>query len=214
VPEPYIRPYRPADRAAVTDICIRTGDSGQDARPRYRDPEVLPAIFVLPYVELEPQFAFVLDDGAGAAVGYVVGVGDTAEFARRFAEEWLPTVADRFPEPADPASDIDEQMASLLHHPERMVHAELTDHPAHLHIDLLPSHQGAGFGRKLITTLFAAMHEHGIPRVYLQVAVTNTAAQAFYDRMGFVALSREPQPGGIVLGRSTAPVPTASRPIE
>lgn len=205
MPDPFIRPYRPADRDAVADICIRTGHGGQDARPYYRDPEVLPAIFALPYVELEPQFAFVLDDGDGAAVGYVVGAGDTAEFARRFAKEWLPTVADRFPEPAEPGSDRDERMASLLHHPEQMVHPELADHPAHLHIDLLPSHQGAGFGRGLITALFAALHEHGVPRVYLDVAPTNTGARAFYARIGFSELDRGQRSGGIVLGRSTAP---------
>lgn len=205
MPDPFIRPYRPTDCDAVADICIRTGDAGGDARPRYRDPDVLPAIFVLPYVELEPKFAFVLDDGDGAAVGYVVGAGDTAEFACRFAEEWLPTVADRFPEPTGPASDLDEQMASLLHHPERMARPELADYPAHLHIDLLPGYQGAGFGRRLITTLFAALYAHGVTRVYLDMATSNTAARAFYDRLGFHELWSAPPPGGTVLGRSTAP---------
>lgn len=206
MPDPFIRPCRPTDRAAVADICIRTGHVGEDARPHYRDPDVLPAIFVLPYVELEPQFAFVLDDGTGTAVGYVVGAGDTAEFARRFAEDWLPTVADRFPapsEPVGPESGSDERMIDLLHHPERFVRPELADHPAHLHIDLLPSHQGGGFGRRLLTALFAALHEHGVARVHLGVSSANLRALAFYERIGFHELSSTPS--GIVLGRSTAP---------
>ena len=45
---PAIRPYRPSDRAAVDDICIRTADAGRDARGLYKDPTVIPAIFAAP----------------------------------------------------------------------------------------------------------------------------------------------------------------------
>ncbi|MFC4950441.1 GNAT family N-acetyltransferase [Pseudonocardia sp. GCM10023141] len=201
-----IRPYRPADRAAVADICIRTGDGGVDATPVYPDPQILPAIFALPYVELEPDLAFVVDH-EGTVAGYVLGAADTATFARRFAAEWLPTVADRYPLPVGPPSTPAERMALLLHHPERMVRPELADYPAHLHIDLLPGHQGAGYGRKLITALFAALHAKGVARVHLEMATSNTGARAFYDRVGFHELWRSPAPGTTVLGRSTAPTP-------
>jgi hypothetical protein len=36
---PEIRPYRPSDRDAVADICVRTADNGGDSRSLYRDLE-------------------------------------------------------------------------------------------------------------------------------------------------------------------------------
>jgi len=32
-----VRPYRPEDRPALADICVRTGDAGEDARALYSD---------------------------------------------------------------------------------------------------------------------------------------------------------------------------------
>ncbi len=99
---PAVRPYRPEDREALDDICVRTAHNGQDSRPHYTDPSVFTAAFAAPYAYLEPELAFVLDDGRGVAVGYVVGAADTARFAERFRTEWLPLVAERHPAPSGP----------------------------------------------------------------------------------------------------------------
>jgi len=198
---PFVRPYRPADRAAVYDVCVRTADAGGDARGIYRDPDLMPDIFAGPYLHLAPHLAFVLDDGR-RAVGYVLGVADTAAFAEAFRREWLPRVADRYPRAAVPDTP-DERMIELLHTPERMVLPELADHPAHLHIDILPEHQRAGHGRTLIHTLLAALRREGVPRVHLGMVTANTAARRFYDRLGFHELP-VPDPGPLTyLGRST-----------
>ncbi|GAA4261826.1 GNAT family N-acetyltransferase [Dactylosporangium darangshiense] len=188
-----IRSYRSADRDAVHDICIRTADAGQDASGSYADPDVLPDIFAHPYTHLEPDLAFVVDDG-GAAVGYVLGTTDTAGFVKRFRDEWLPLVAGRYPAPAGEPGTPDEVMAHLLHWPERMVVPELAGYPAHLHIDLLPAHQRAGHGRALIDAFVAALRERGVPGVHLGMVTTNTPARAFYDRLGFHVLE-VPDPG-------------------
>ncbi|MEV4414695.1 GNAT family N-acetyltransferase [Catellatospora sp. NPDC049609] len=180
-----IRPYRPDDRDVVYDICIRTAHHGGDARPHYRDPGILPEIFAGPYAHLEPQFAFVLTDADDRAVGYVLATGDTPSFVQRFRDEWLPLVADRYP-PLDGVEprDADEVMRHLLHRPERMIVPELAAYPAHLHIDLLPEHQRQGHGRSLIGRLVLALQEAGVPGVHLGMATENTAARAFYDRIG------------------------------
>ncbi len=210
---PFIRRYRPSDRAAVAEICVRTAHRGGDASGLYPDPELLPVIFAYPYVELEPDFAFVLDDGTGRAVGYVLGAPDTAGFATRFRTEWLPLVADRFPPPAGTAADTPaDTMAVLLHTPQRMVHGELSGHPAHLHIDLLPAWQGQGYGRALLDTLLAALHEHGVAAVHLCMDRENAPARAFYDRLGFTPLD-VPDPGPVwYLGRPTAGRPPTDQP--
>ncbi|MFB7339049.1 GNAT family N-acetyltransferase [Streptomyces hydrogenans] len=206
----FVRRYRPSDRAELADICVRTAHEGGDSSGLYPDPELMPVIFAYPYVELEPDFAFVLDDGAGRAVGYVLGAPDTAGFAARFREEWLPEVAARYPAPAGAPTTPAESMAVLLHTPERMVRSELSGYPAHLHIDLLPSWQGKGYGRALMHTLLAALHDRGVATVHLCMVRANTPARAFYDRLGFTQLN-VPDPGPVwYLGRPTTQVPNGS----
>lgn len=200
--EAVIRPYQPADRDAVYDICLRTAAAGQDATPLHRDRDVVADVFAGPYVHLEPDFAFVLDDG-GRAVGYVLGTPDTARFAADLRTQWLPLVGAKHPDPAGPPADPDEEFAHLLHHPERMVLPALADYPAHLHIDLLAGYRRSGFGSRLIVTLLDALRAAGAPRVHLGMIATNTRARAFYDRLGFTELA-VPDAGMITyLGRST-----------
>ncbi|MFJ7244646.1 GNAT family N-acetyltransferase [Kitasatospora sp. NPDC098652] len=203
MPAPVIRPYRPEDRGAVFDICMRTAEAGGDARGSYRDQDLLPNIFAAPYTELEPDLAFVLDGGAGP-VGYVLGTSDTPRFVREFRRTWLPVVADRHPLPAGEPTTPDEVMTALLHRPERMLVPEVADYPAHLHIDLLPDYQGRGHGRALLTELFAALAGAGAARVHLAMVTANTAARAFYDRMGFHEIPVA-DPGPLTyLGRATS----------
>jgi GNAT superfamily N-acetyltransferase len=95
-------------------------------------------------------------------------------------------------------------MVALLHTPERMLLPELAAYPAHLHIDLLPPWQRRGFGRALTDTFLAALHDRAVPAVHLGMVSANTAARAFYDRLGFHEIP-VPDPGPLTyLGRSTA----------
>ncbi|MFK0129097.1 GNAT family N-acetyltransferase [Streptomyces rubiginosohelvolus] len=201
-PSPVLRPYRSEDREALFDICVRTGHEGGDARHLYPDPTLLPNIFAAPYAVLEPELAFVVEDG-GRAVGYILGTADTASFVDRYRAEWLPGLADRYPGPVREPSTPAEAMTVLMHDPERMILPELADHPAHLHIDLLPSHQRSGYGRRLMQTFLAALHEQGVKKVHLSMLTANTRARAFYDRVGFHEIA-VPDAGPVTyLGRST-----------
>jgi hypothetical protein len=114
-----IRTYRPGDREALHEICVRTGHLGGDATGHLRDPAILPAIFAAPYAALDPGLVFVADDGE-RAIGYLVGTADSTAYYAAFRARWLPTVADRFPAPAVPPRDGDEDedanLRDLLHH--------------------------------------------------------------------------------------------------
>ena len=59
-----IRPATSADGPALYDVCLRTGADGEDATGTYTDTRILGHIYVGPYLALEPDLAFVLDDGA------------------------------------------------------------------------------------------------------------------------------------------------------
>jgi ribosomal protein S18 acetylase RimI-like enzyme len=204
VPAPsrsLVRPYQPGDHDAVYEVCVRTGDGGRDARGKYPNDDLLPDIYAGPYLYLEPELAFVLDDG-GRAVGYVIGTADTNAFVRRYREQWLPALAGRYHHPGGrPASAEDEGLARL-YRPERMLVAGLAGYPAHLHIDLLPPYQRSGYGRRLIENFAAAAARAGAPGVHVAVGPTNTGAQEFYQRVGFAPVPvRDPDNRSLYFGR-------------
>lgn len=200
--QPTIRSYRPTDLDAIYDICVRTAAAGSDARGIYVDDRLMGDIFAVPYVKHEPEHAHVLDDGTGTAVGYILGTADTARFARWYRDEWLPATAGRYPEPADPPVTPTDTMLGLHLNPERMVVPALADHPAHLHIDLLPDWQGKGWGRGLMDAFLAGVHRAGAARVHLGMAPANLGARAFYHRLGFTEIPIG-NPNVIFLGRET-----------
>ncbi|MBB5961244.1 GNAT family N-acetyltransferase [Planomonospora venezuelensis] len=197
-----VRPYRPDDRAALYDICVRTAHEGGDSRRIYPDLDLMPSIFAAPYAELEPDLAFVLDDGE-RAVGYVLGTADTAAFVAAYRASWLPRMRERFPALTGPPATPSEVMIDLMYRPERMIVPETAGYPAHLHIDLLPGHQRKGHGRALMNAFLDALHRKGVPAVHLAMVTANAPARAFYDRLGFHEIP-VPDPGPLTyLGRST-----------
>ena len=69
-----------------------------------------------PYIALETQLAFLLEDSSGVC-GYVCGALDSAKFYKRFHTEWLPPLQKQFPKPSGDASKwtADEQMYAVYH---------------------------------------------------------------------------------------------------
>lgn len=180
-----IRPYRPADEQALYDICLRTGDSGEDATALYRDPRVLGEVYVGPYLHFPDAVALAGEDHDGVA-GYVLGVPDTLAFERWCDREWWPAIRARYPTNAFPADTWDARIVRLIHTPPVTTPDVVERYPAHLHIDLLPRIQGRGDGRRLLTALMDALPAPGI---HLGVARTNERAIGFYARMGFTEVA-------------------------
>jgi len=192
--------YRPSDRADVAEICLKTGDAGADATGRFISDDLLADIYVLPYVTLEPDLAFVVDTSTRVA-GYLVATADTRGFIERYRSEWLPGFAAKYRRNDPPRTASDDVIESGLR-PDRMMVPEIDEYPAHLHIDLLPELQGQGFGRQLIRGLLAELRQRGVPGVHLGVGLNNTGARAFYHRLGFRPLPSDAAAGGL-LGIST-----------
>ena len=86
-----IRPYLTEDFEALYEICLKTGDSGQDASHLFDDPMILGHFYTGPYLTLEPELAFVLEDDQGVC-GYVLGALDSTLFYQRFVKKWLPDI--------------------------------------------------------------------------------------------------------------------------
>ena len=95
VPAPFrIRACEPRDEAAVYEVCLHTGDNGNDATPFFNDPKALGHIFVGPYMKLEPELAFVLEDCRGVC-GYVLSALDSKRFYDAYLNQWLPEIRKR-----------------------------------------------------------------------------------------------------------------------
>ena len=185
-----IRPSAPADLAALRHICLLTGNDGTDATGLYSSDELLPDVFLEPYVTLAPSTAWVVDLGAGP-VGYLVATLDTAAFLSAWEKRWAPEFDRRHP--VLPAGE--EWLREWRPTP-------VPGHPAHLHIDLLPSAQGGGWGRALLRQVALAAVEAGVPGIHLGVSASNERARAFYAHLGFEEL--RPDGDAILLGVAPA----------
>jgi ribosomal protein S18 acetylase RimI-like enzyme len=197
---PKIRGYRPTDLEAVYDICVRTADAGGDARGQFGDDRLVGDVFAAPYVTLEPEVARILDDGAGRAVGYIVGTADTERFVQRYRDEWIPAIAGRYDDDTD---ERDQDLIALHRRPERMLVPELAGYPAHLHIDLLDEWQGRGQGRALMTSFLNGLRAAGVGQVHLTMSPSNESARAFYERLAFTEIPVPAEHHVLFLGRDT-----------
>ncbi|MFS0854151.1 N-acetyltransferase family protein [Microbacterium sp. 179-I 3D4 NHS] len=186
-----IRPYRPSDRAALFDVCVRTADAGADATGLFSDDELWGFLFAVPYAERHPDLAWVVEAEDGRVIGYVVATDDTDAFFTWFRDEWWPALAERYPRPAV-AETREERMVEYGYTRGPGLEPNAAEYPAHLHIDLLPETQGQGLGRELIRTLFDELARRGVRGLHLGMDPANTGAAAFYERLGMTSLPTAP----------------------
>lgn len=197
----FARRYNPdTDLQAVVHIFRETADDSLKVEPLWT---VGSFIWCRPYLKLSPSTCFVVDDGNGRAVGYIIGTPDT----RKFCDDWLKSYVPAM-EPElnslpriEARSSADEESITkrtndlinkIRTNPHGLVFGsyaeQLQSHPGHLHIDILPSHQRQGFGRKLIDAFKAAAKSEGCSGAYLGMIASNESAKNFYEAIGFKRL--------------------------
>ena len=183
-----VRPYCADDLDRLYEICLRTGAAGDDASQHVVEPRLFGALYAAPYAVLEPAHALVLDDGGGRAIGYALAALDTRRFEARCEAAWWPGLRARHPIGSG-GNDLDELLIALLHDPPRSRAAALATHPSHLHINLLPEAQGAGWGRQLMQRLQTLLCADGSSGVHLGVSARNHRALGFYTHLGYTELA-------------------------
>jgi ribosomal protein S18 acetylase RimI-like enzyme len=193
-----LRPATIDDLPALYDVCLLTGDAGDDASGSYDDPDLLGSVYVGPYVMLGGTVALagVDDDGVGA---YVLAAIDTAEFEAACEREWWPQLRERYPLAEVPSTRRDDEVIAHIHRPPVMAASVAERYPAHLHIDLLPRMQNRGRGRQMIEAVVAELQQAGASGVHLGVAAQNVRAIGFYEHLGFTTLDQDAN--GRLMGR-------------
>lgn len=196
--QPYIRQYSPAtDLDAVIHIFRETADDSLRVEPLWT---VGSFIWCRPYLLLSPSTCFVIDDGNGRAVGYILGTPDTAKFCDDWKRRYVPAMERELNSLPPVNAQSEEQRNNIIERRDNLVslirndpqklmfgnYAEqLKSYPGHLHIDILPSHQRQGFGRKLIDTFKAAAKAEECSGAYLGMVASNDGAARFYEAIGF-----------------------------
>lgn len=183
-----IRNVCAGDRDAVYEICLRTADAGADGTHLYADPQLPGHVWAGGYVALEPEHGYVVVDGADRPVGYALGALDSRAFEAELERVWWPRLRAHYPRDATAIAPGDRIARHLIHHPPRADDAIVGDFPSHVHIDLLPSAQGRGDGRRLIERLLGSLRADGSPGVHLGVSPRNVRAIGFYRALGFEEL--------------------------
>ena len=187
-----IRLARPGDQAGAYYVCLKTGNSGKDGEPFYReDPEALGRIFVGPYLAFEPEFSFILEDEQGVC-GYALAALDSQRFFGRYEAEWRPGLCVKFPAPTGERSHWTrvQHVHSWYHDPDYFCPEPYERYPSHLHIDLLARAQARGYGRRMLEQLMDKLRDRGSPGAHLGVSELNVNAFGFYQRLGFRELVR------------------------
>jgi len=173
-----------------------------------------PYLWTHQYTHLSPQTCFVIDDGAGRAVGYVIGCPNVDDFIGRYdlyrtevlaahADEVGPAPGSREPLPwLDPATGAVSaaRLTQLAHEPEMLLSEGRDDmigrYHAQMHIDLLEPVQGQGWGRKLIERFVESLRAEAAAQgrtvrdlvgegVHVAISGENTKVVPFYEKVGF-----------------------------
>ncbi|MDR2094481.1 MAG: GNAT family N-acetyltransferase [Treponema sp.] len=198
-----IRPPAVQDIPYLYEICLKTGKAGEDASALFKDPYMLGQYYAAPYAFYPDSICFIAAED-GIPQGYIVCAPDTEDYGKWLEKSWLPLLRERYPQPYPAekiASETESRMALVFHkqHPVPQP-AWYALYPAHLHIDLLKTIQGKGWGRRLMESLWSALSERKVPGLHLGVNRTNTGALAFYKKMGFSSLAEDE--GGFTLGKA------------
>jgi hypothetical protein len=145
----FVRKYNPdTDFDAVVQVFRETCDESLKVEPIWT---VGSYIWCRPYLFLSPGTCFVVDDGNGTAVGYIIGVAHSADFCERWLQDYVHYIDPELTKtPACKLEDEDEHRdtihranklaISIRGRPRKLV---LGDYEEETNLGILLSCQGA-----------------------------------------------------------------------
>jgi ribosomal protein S18 acetylase RimI-like enzyme len=179
-----------ADLPELLRVCLETGDSGKDATHLHNLPDLVGDIYAAPYLLHQPEFAYVLI-AEEKVVGYLLGVLDTRTFENELAAKYWSAAKAKYQQLEVEITPADQELLVELSKQGFSNHELITKFPSHLHIDIVDSHQGAGYGKAMIAFLLAELKAAGSAGVHLHMSVSNDRARAFYKKFGFAEVSED-----------------------
>ncbi len=167
-----IRKYKADDREACRNICIATAAPERVKTEKQR--KALSCIYSDSYVDFNENICFVAEDDEKGVVGYILCAPDTKRYCRHALKNHiLPLFGTS---PVDALGALGEFAVFCLLAFKR---------PAHMHIDILESHQRMGLGTKLVNTLLAELKAQKSKGLFLITDTGNKKGPQFYNKYGF-----------------------------
>jgi ribosomal protein S18 acetylase RimI-like enzyme len=191
-----IRLCHETDLPHLYQICLLTGDAGKDASGKLSDRFIIGQYYAAPYVFFEKDLCFILDDNNKPA-GYIIGASDTKAFNKWFNSFWLPPLRKQYPSTLNPKSDLEKWLISVIN-TDTEDNDFVSEYPAHLHIDILPSQHGKGYGKFMIERFVDKCSEKGSRGIHFGVDKKNENAIGFYKKIGMKVLLDAP--GALFMG--------------
>jgi len=184
-----IRPYGPADRAAVRWLCCQTGFLGNPIDEVFQDRELFADYLTRYYTDIEPESSFVLEQ-EGVVKGYLLGsyrpfrqqlfnvFNNLALFVRGMLKYPFYNGATR------------NFIGWILRNSWREV-PQSPRRAAHFHFNMLPEAQGLATTTKLMNAYLDHLRSKGVRQVYGQVVTFETRrGSKLFERYGFQVLNR------------------------
>ena len=185
----HVRLYQPADRPVVFQLCGDMAHFGDPIEHFFDARELFLDTFAVYYTDVAGDYLWVAEDDRGDIVGYLMGCPDTLAYNRWFREH-ARTMARRF---------ITLHYRGLTRKTVgfiwrylrlRVPHLDLSDYPAHLHINTRADLRGNGVGTALMHLYLAQLRRENVPGVHLETSSMNTIAVPWYEKLGFQLLQR------------------------
>lgn len=179
-----LRLAKPLDLVPFLEVCLKTSNSGQDGSNLYNHKDLVGDIYAAPYLLYEPRFAYALEI-SGQVTGYLLGALDTPQFEKILFANYWPKIQHKYEASKITASAGDKILLSHLFNIDLTESEVVKSYPSHLHIDILESGQGRGYGKVMINHMLAQLRAAGSTGVHLHVSNKNYRAQEFYKKLGF-----------------------------
>ena len=182
-----IRKCRKSDQEGILHVCFKTGYMGEDATGHFRDKKLFGLMNCLYYPLYEPEHCYVAED-QGKIVGYILGTPDSSRQERFFAVKmgWRILFRVLFITSLRYRQDIKTLIHLMRWLPSAIPSAEINQkYPAHLHVDILESHQRMGIGSQLMQQFEDHMRNLNVKGIHLGTSEGNYKAIPFYKKWGY-----------------------------
>lgn len=193
----HIRPYQPADRAAVFQLCGDTAHFGEPIERFFDARQVFLDTFAAYYTDIKGDYLWVAatdsaEDESAGVIGYLMGCPDTRAYY-----QWFRSHTRRIAWRALTLQYRGLFTRKTLGYIWRYAHVrvpylDLAPYPAHLHINTRAGLRGQGVGTALMQAYLDQLRREKIPGVHLETSSENKIAAPWYERLGFQLLQRTP----------------------
>ncbi|GIV66464.1 MAG: GNAT family N-acetyltransferase [Chloroflexota bacterium] len=185
-----ICPFQQKDRESLLRIAADTAFFGAPVENFMEDRRIFLDAFYVYYTDHEADHCWVAKDGE-VVIGFLTGCFNTRlqrEYTARILEPQAlrKFISGKYRIGSKFIRYIIRYYLSKLSSPKD--HLDLSQFPAHFHINLSEEWRGYGIGRKLIERFLDQLESANICGVHLQTTSYNKAAKILYERMGFTLL--------------------------